>query len=218
MLKLLPSTIWLYHYVIEPCLKRGGRGWLYLPITYLAQRPGAPSRSALQRAVNQLADREEVFGLELSLLWKDGRPQLLVASQDWLKYDRRASISGTKSGPKSAIYVLVAGPATSLILMRKKLLTVSIMHPNPLLFLKKQQQLTTRQAPFKIYRRASRLRLVPMRNPVVVIEIRGSKNWRGTWLACCVSVTAGRAPALTGTGLTAWSSSCWPKGENGTGF
>ena len=90
MLKLLPSTIWLYQYVIEPCLRRGGRGWLYLPITYLAQRPGAPSRSALQRAVNQLAEREEVFGLELSLLWKDGRPQLLVASQDWLKYDRRA--------------------------------------------------------------------------------------------------------------------------------
>ena len=90
MLKLLPSTIWLYQYVIEPCLKSGGRGWLYLPITYIAQRPGAPSRSALQRAVNQLADREEVFGLELSLLWKDGRPQLLVASQDWLKYDRRA--------------------------------------------------------------------------------------------------------------------------------
>jgi len=89
-LGLLPSTIWLYDYVLKPSLRRGGCGWMYVPLTYIAQRPGAPSRSALQRAMNQLQEREEVFGIEISLLWKDGRPQLLVAAQDWLKFDRRA--------------------------------------------------------------------------------------------------------------------------------
>ncbi len=87
-LKLTPSAVWLLQYIIRSILRKSRGAWAHINLTEIAERERAPTRRALQTALNALERAGETVGVVIRCTFDRGAPRLIIASTAWLQYDQ----------------------------------------------------------------------------------------------------------------------------------